>query len=198
MVSWPTQMTMWSAPIRTIGALTSALPVDAVSSATPLALLKAGTPLTGAYLDLALGNVGGCIGETSAIALLLGGIYLIARRVIDWRIPAVYIATVAAFTWVAGREGLFTGDALYPILSGGRFLCAIYMATDYVTSPMSGGGKIAFALGCGILTSVIRLWGGYPEGVSYSILLMNLAVPLLDRAFKPRVFGAVAVKEAVK
>jgi electron transport complex protein RnfD len=198
MVSWPTQMTMWSAPIRTIGALTSALPVDAVSSATPLALLKAGTPLTGAYLDLALGNVGGCIGETSAIALLLGGIYLIARRVIDWRIPAVYIATVAAFTWVAGREGLFTGDALYHILSGGLFLGAIYMATDYVTSPMSGGGKIAFALGCGILTSVIRLWGGYPEGVSYSILLMNLAVPLLDRAFKPRVFGAVAVKEAVK
>jgi electron transport complex protein RnfD len=171
--------------------------VDALTTATPLGLLKEGAPLAGGYLDMALGNVGGCIGETSAIALLIGGLYLLARRVINWRIPVVYIATVAAFTWVAGPQGLFTGDAFYHILGGGLMIGAFYMATDYVTSPMSGTGEIVFALGCGILTSVIRLWGGYAEGVSYSILLMNLAVPLLDRAFRPKVFG-VAVKEAAK
>lgn len=185
-VSWPTLMTSWT------------MPVDAVSSATPLTALKMGEAAISPYLDMAIGNVGGCIGETSAIALLLGGIYLIARRVIDWRIPGVYVATVAAFTWIAGPDGLFTGDALYHILGGGLMLGAIYMATDYVTSPMSKTGKVVFALGCGILTSVIRLWGGYPEGVSYSILLMNLVVPLLDRAFAPKLFGGAALKEAAK
>lgn len=175
-MSWPTFMTTWT------------MPVDAVSTATPLTALKMGGTLS-PYLDMAVGNVGGCIGETSAIALAIGGIYLLARRVIDWRIPGVYIATVALFTWIAGPNGLFTGDALYHILGGGLFIGAIFMATDYTTSPMSNAGKIVFALGCGILTSVIRLWGGYAEGVSYSILLMNLGVPLLDRAFKPSVFG---------
>jgi Na+-translocating ferredoxin:NAD+ oxidoreductase subunit D len=185
-VSWPTIMTTWT------------MPIDAVSTATPLTALKMGEAALSPYLDMAVGNVGGCIGETSAIALLLGGIYLLARRVIDWRIPGVYIATVAAFTWIAGPDGLFTGDALYHILAGGLMLGAIYMATDYVTSPISKTGKIVFALGCGILTGVIRLWGGYPEGVSYAILLMNLVVPLLDRAFKPKVFGGAALKEAAK
>ena len=102
------------------------------------------------------------------------------------------------FTWVAGPEGLFTGDGLYHMLAGGLMLGAIYMATDYTTSPMSAKGKVIFALCCGVLTSVIRLWGGYPEGVSYSILLMNLVVPLIDRALKPRMFGSVALKEAEK
>jgi electron transport complex, RnfABCDGE type, D subunit len=200
MVSWLGPMTAWSAPIRTIGEVSaiSSASVDAISSSTALGLLKGGAPFTHAYLDLALGNVGGCIGETSAIALALGGVYLLARRVIDWRIPGVYVATVAAFTWIAGPEGLFTGDALYHVLSGGLMLGAIYMATDYVTSPITGGGRIVFALGCGILTSVIRLWGGYPEGVSYAILLMNLVVPLLDRAFAPKLFGRTALKEAAK
>jgi electron transport complex protein RnfD len=187
MVSWPTLMTSWT------------MPVDAVSTATPLAALKvAGAGDPSPLLDMFLGNVGGCIGETSALALIIGGIYLVARRVIDPRIPLVYIATVGVFTWVAGPSGLFTGNGLYHILAGGLMLGAIYMATDYTTSPMSGKGKVIFALGCGVLTSVIRLWGGYPEGVSYSILLMNLAVPLLDRAFKPRMFGSVALKEAGK
>lgn len=187
MVSWPTQMTTWT------------MPVDAVSTATPLAALKvAGAGAPSPYLDMFLGNVGGCIGETSAIALIIGGLYLIVRRVIDPRIPFVYIATVALFTWVAGPEGLFTGDVLYHILAGGLMLGAFFMATDYTTSPMSGKGKVIFALGCGVLTSVIRLWGGYPEGVSYSILLMNLVVPLIDRAFKPRMFGHTALKEAAK
>ncbi len=187
MVSWPPQMTTWT------------MPVDAVSTATPLAALKvAGAGAPSPYLDMFLGNVGGCIGETSALALIIGGLYLIIRRVIDPRIPFVYIATVALFTWVAGPEGLFSGDALYHILAGGLMLGAFFMATDYATSPMSGKGKVIFALGCGVLTSVIRLWGGYPEGVSYSILLMNLVVPLIDRAFKPKVFGYTALKEAAK
>lgn len=182
-VSWPTLMTSFT------------MPADVVSSATPLTALKLGGAPLSPYLDMLIGNVGGCIGETSAIALIIGGIYLIARRVIDWRIPGVFIATVAAFTWIAGPNGLFTGDVLYHILAGGLMLGAFYMATDYVTSPISNSGKIVFALGCGVLTSVIRLWGGYPEGVSYAILLMNVVVPLLDRAFKPKMFGAV-LKEA--
>jgi electron transport complex protein RnfD len=187
MVSWPTAMTSWT------------MPADAVSSATPLAAIKvAGAGIPSPYLDMFLGNVGGCIGETSALALIIGGLYLIVRRVIDPRIPLVYIATVALFTWVAGPDGLFTGNVLYHVLAGGLMLGAIFMATDYTTSPMSGNGKIVFALGCGVLTSVIRLWGGYPEGVSYSILLMNLVVPLIDRAFKPRRFGSVVLKEAGK
>ncbi len=179
-VSWPTLLTTWT------------MPADAVSTATPLTALKLGGAELSPYLDMAVGNIGGCIGETSAIALVLGGLYLLARRVIDWRIPGVYIATVALFTWVAGPEGLFSGDALYHILGGGLMIGAIFMATDYTTSPMSGNGKIIFALGCGILTSVIRLWGGYPEGVSYSILLMNLVVPLINRAFTPKLFGRTA------
>lgn len=179
LVSWPTAMTTWTIP----GA-------DAVSSATPLAALKLGGELS-SYSDMFLGNIGGCIGETSAIALILGGLYLIARRVIDPRIPMIYIGTVALLTWVAGPQGLFTGDALYHILGGGLMLGAFFMATDYTTSPMSANGKMVFAAGCGLLTSVIRLWGGYPEGVSYSILLMNLVVPLIDRAFQPKRFGGV-------
>ncbi len=180
--SWPTAMTTWT------------MPADAVSAATPLAAIKVvGAGVPSPYLDMFLGNVGGCIGETSAIALIVGGLYLAARFVIDVRIPFVYIATVALFTWVAGPEGLFTGDALYHILAGGLMIGAFFMATDYTTSPMSGTGKIVFALGCGVLTSVIRLWGGYPEGVSYSILLMNLVVPLIDRAFSPKRFGGVRI-----
>jgi electron transport complex protein RnfD len=140
-VSWPTLMTTW------------AMPVDAVSSATPLTALKMGGAPLSPYLDMAIGNVGGCIGETSAIALLLGGIYLIARRVIDWRIPGVYIATVAAFTWIAGPNGLFTGDALYHILAGGLMLGAFYMATDYVIKELSRG---RVALGAGTLYGAIN------------------------------------------
>lgn len=178
LASWPELMSTWTAP----GA------VDTVSAATPLTLLQT----EGTYsplMSMAVGNIGGCIGETSAFALLLGGLYLIVRRVIDPRIPIIYIGTVALMTWVAGPEGLLTGNALFHILAGGLMLGAFFMATDYTTSPMSVSGKIIFAAGCGILTSVIRLWGSYPEGVSYSILLMNLVVPLIDRVFVPRRFG---------
>jgi len=183
-ISWPTIMTAFAAPA-------SAVIADAVSSATPLAALKAGGALP-PYIDMFLGNTGGCIGETSALALIIGGLYLIARRVIDPRIPVVYIAATALFTFVAGPDGLFTGDALYHVLGGGLMMGAIFMATDYTTSPMTGAGRAVFAAGCGVLTSVFRLWGGNPEGVSYSILLMNLAVPLIDKAFAQKLFGGAA------
>lgn len=183
LVSWSQPMTTWAAP------------VNAVSSATPLAALKFGGEgaVLSPYLDMFLGNIGGSIGETSALALLIGAVYLLARNIINWRIPVVFIGTVALFTWIAGSGGLFTGDALYHVLAGGLILGAFYMATDYTTSPMTNKGRIIFAAGCGILTGVIRLWGGYPEGVCYAILIMNLAVPLIDRKFRPRVFGG-AVK----
>ncbi len=183
LVSWPTAMTTWT------------MPLSAISSATPLAALKYGGEgvALSPYLDMLLGNVGGSIGETSALALLIGAVYLLVRNIINWRIPVVYIGTVALFTWVAGPGGLFAGDALYHVLAGGLILGAFYMATDYTTSPMTNKGRVIFAAGCGILTSVIRLWGGYPEGVCYAILIMNLAVPLIDRKFRPRVFGG-AVK----
>lgn len=179
LVSWTQVMGIWT------------FPVDAVSTATPLTALRFGGEgvVTSPYIDMFLGNVGGSIGETSALALLTGAIYLLARNVINWRIPGVYIGTVALFTWVAGPKGLFTGDALYNVLGGGLLLGAIYMATDYTTSPMTNKGQVVFAVGCGVFTGVMRLWAGSAEGVCYAILLMNLAVPLIDRKFRPRVFG---------
>lgn len=183
LTSWAQEMTTWSVPFG--GA-------DAVSSATPLALIKAGEgPLPG-YMDLFLGRIGGCIGEVSSLALLIGAVYLLARRVIDLKIPASYIITVAVITFVfGGKDGLFTGDALYHILSGGLLLSAFFMATDYVTTPYTPKGQIIFGIGCGALTAIIRLWGGYPEGATYSILLMNVAAPLIDRFTAPKRFGAV-------
>jgi electron transport complex protein RnfD len=179
--SWPVDMTTWVSR----GA-------DAVSTATPLAILK-GTEAVNQALpsltNLFLGNVGGCIGETSVLALLLGGLYLIYRRVISLRIPVTYILTVGVFAF------LFSGFQVYyipyHIFAGGLFLGAIFMATDYSSSPMTAKGQIIFAIGCGFLTSVIRFFGGYPEGVSYSILLMNIATPLIDRFTSPKKFGEV-------
>jgi electron transport complex protein RnfD len=132
-----------------------------------------------------IGRVGGCIGETSSLALLLGGVYLIWKGIISWRIPAVYIITAAALSALFGRSG----GPLAEILAGGLILGAFYMATDYATSPMTPKGQIIFAFGCGLIASLIRTFGGYPEGVSYSILIMNLAVPIIDRLTPPRVLG---------
>ncbi len=189
LTSWAQPMTTWVKPFSKGAA-------DAVSSATPLAILKSGTGELPSYMDMFLGNIGGCIGEVSAIALLIGALYLLARRVIRIRIPFTYIATVAVFTFVfGGKDGLFTGDALAHILSGGLILGAFFMATDYVTTPCTGLGQIVFGVGCGVLTSVIRIWGGYPEGVSYSILLMNVASPLIDRFTQPKRFGEIRKSE---
>ncbi|MGI6706374.1 MAG: RnfABCDGE type electron transport complex subunit D [Clostridia bacterium] len=181
LASWPVRMTTWTAP----GA-------DAVSTVTPLAILK-GTE-TGQLpelWDMIIGNIGGTIGETSALALLLGAAYLLYRGVINWRIPFTFIGTVAFLTWMLGGDGFFAGNALYHIFAGGLILGAFFMATDYVSSPVTPKGLIIMGVGCGVLTSVIRIYGGYPEGVSYSILLMNLAAPLIDKLTIPRVFGGV-------
>lgn len=185
LASWPVRMTAWVAP----GA-------DAVSTATPLAVIKGGlegvssaTQAIPSIWDLFSGNVGGCIGETSALALIIGGAYLVYRKVISPRIPVVYIASVAVFAFLfSGFDAYMT---VYHILAGGLFLGAIFMATDYATSPMSPKGQMIFAIGCGFLTSIIRFFGGYPEGVSYSILIMNVATPLIDRYTMPKKFGGV-------
>jgi len=174
--------------------------VDAVTSATPLTLIKEGA-VEGlpSYMDLFLGNVGGCIGEVSTLAILIGAAYLLAKRVISIRIPAAYILTVAVLTFVlGGKDGLFTGDAIFHLLSGGLMLGAFFMATDYVTTPYTKKGQVIFGIGCGLLTAVIRLYGGYPEGVSYSILLMNVLSPLIDRFTAPKKFGAVKEKKEVE
>lgn len=176
LASWPTRMT------------SAAFVTDTYTTATPLALLKSGEVTAAglpSYMDLFMGNIGGSIGEISALALLIGGIYLIVRQVISWRIPVIFIGTVMVFTFAAGQ------DPLYHAMAGGLLLGAFFMATDYSSSPVTVRGQIIYALGCGIITSVIRLWGGYPEGVSYSILLMNVATPLIERFSMPKIYGEV-------
>ncbi len=183
-------------PTQTTGAAfaTGRMVTDASTYATPLAQLKAGTAIVNAdaIKNALIGNVGGTIGETCAIALIIGGIYLLVKHVISWRIPVVYIVVVFILTSLMRGNGFLGG--VYEIFCGGLMLGAIFMATDYVTSPISAKGQIIFAIGCGILTSLIRVYGGYPEGVSYSILIMNLAVPLIDRVTRPRIFGEVKAK----
>ncbi len=160
---------------------------DAITSATPLASLAAGEKLNYSVMDLFLGNRPGSLGETCILALLIGFAYLLYRRVITPVIPVVYIGSVFLLTWA------FKGDvtqAFYYTMSGGLFLGAIFMATDYTTTPVTRGGQVLFALGCGLLTVVIRLFGSLPEGVSFAIVLMNIITSYLDRMTMPRVFGA--------
>ncbi len=192
LTSWAQNMTTWVAPFSKVSLFNNA---DVVSSATPLALLNSPEALP-TYTQLFLGEIAGCIGEVSSLAILLGAAYLIWKKVINLRIPVAFLATVAVLSFIFGGETLFSGDALYHILSGGLLLGAFFMATDYTTTPYTPNGQILFGIGCGVLTTVIRLWGGYPEGVSYSILLMNVATPLIDRYTPPKRFGVK--KEAVK
>lgn len=191
LASYPTEMTTWTAPVGFSGA-------DAVAVATPLATLKTGAMPDASLTDVILGtNIGGCIGETCAVALIIGGIYLLVKHVISWRIPVLYILTVFVLTAAIGRKGLRV--PVYEIFTGGLMLGAFFMATDYASSPVTPKGQIIFAIGCGIITTLIRIFGGYPEGVSYSILIMNLAVPLIERFTEPKIFGALPkVKEAKK
>lgn len=168
--------------------------LDAVSAATPLMLLQEGMlPMKEYLLPLAIGNVGGSIGETSAIALFIGGIYLVARRIIRWRIPVTYILTVFAASFLLGGFDFML--SFTHVLAGGLMLGAIYMATDYSTSPVTPNGQFIMGIGCGILTVIIRLYSKSPEGVSFAILLMNIAVPLIDRLSRPKVFGKAKVYE---
>jgi len=169
--------------------------LDGISTATPLAIFKAESAAgfsTPDLVDLFIGSIGGCIGETSAIALIIGGLYLLFRKVIDWRIPGTYILTVAVLAVLLGGKGFDMNYILYHIFSGGLILGAFFMATDYASSPISNVGKIIMGVGCGLLTILIRLYGGYPEGVSFAILIMNLFVPLIDRYTVPKSFGEVA------
>jgi electron transport complex protein RnfD len=186
MASWPKYMTAFTQPLPAGAGLN----YDAITQATPLAILKEGKILPHlSYWDLFLGRRGGCIGEVCILVLLLGALFLLIKGYISWHIPGSYIVTVGIFTYLFGSKGLFSGDWLFHILSGGLILGAFFMATDYVTSPLTRKGHIIFGVGCGLLTAIIRLWSGYPEGVSYAILMMNAATPLIDRYTKHRVYG---------
>ncbi len=174
MLSFGRYMTTWTKPFPF--GMSAA---DAVSSATVLA----GPDTMPSYMDMFLGNRAGCIGETCIAALLLGGLYLMIRGIIDPVTPAAFIGTVAACAFIGGY------DVPVQLMSGGLVLGAFFMATDYATTPMTRTGKLIFAAGCGIITSVIRFFGVYPEGVSFSILIMNILTPLIDRYVQPRPFG---------
>ncbi|MFC1899017.1 RnfABCDGE type electron transport complex subunit D [Chloroflexota bacterium] len=172
------KMTSWVAPMG--------FSADAVTTATPLnsSFIGEGSNLS-LYKEMFLGNIGGSLGETSALMILIGGILLLLLGIINWRIPVFYIGTVALFALVLGQ------DAIYHVLAGGLLLGAFFMATDYVTSPITPRGRIIFAVGAGILTIVIRQFGGLPGGVCYSILFMNAVTPLIDRYVKVRPYGLV-------
>ena len=174
LISWPTAMTTWT--------------VQGISGATPLAAMKAGTMPNVSWWNLITGDMGGCIGETSAVLLIIGGAYLVWEGVISARIPLTYILTTAILSALFNH-----GGGMFPvheIFTGGLLLGAIFMATDYTTSPMSEKGQYIYAFGCALLTALIRTFGGYPEGVSFSILIMNVAVPLIDMYTEPKTLGA--------
>lgn len=190
LASWPGEMTVFTAQGSTA--------VDAVTSSTPLqtqvmmivgegAEVAAGNQFP-SLKDLFLGNIPGSIGETCALALLIGAAYLLIRKVISWEIPAAFIGGAALLSLIVGI------DVLFNLLAGGLLLGAFFMATDYTTSPATRPGKLIFGFGCGLLTILIRRFGGYPEGVSYAILLMNLVVPLINKALRPKSFGSVKEK----
>ena len=197
LISFPVQMTTWPTPNQNF----CEGYIDATTGATPLALLKqalkSGEKIADqlpSLMDSLLGSMGGSLGEVSAIALIIGGLLLICTKVITWHIPVSILATVALFAaatgWVGALpEDITTGEYVaYSLLTGGMMLGAFFMATDYVTSPMSAWGKIIFGIGIGFIVMVIRTWGAYPEGMSFAILIMNACVPLLNK-IRPRRFG---------
>ena len=190
LASYATWMTSWAIPqIRP----------DVTSAATPMAIMKEGTEEAFTTLmsnysigDMFLGKVGGSLGEVSALCLLVGGVYLLIRKVISWQIPVAYIGTVAILTLIAAPAGIDNVQyMLYNVFGGGLMLGAIFMATDYATSPVTKPGQLIFGLGCGLLTCFIRRFGSYPEGVCYSILIMNCTTWLLDKYIRPTIYGAV-------
>lgn len=202
MASWPSLMTKeWIGPVS--GTLSG---IDSITGATPLSLLKNpanyGDPQLiirqlndpEAIRNLFFGNVGGCIGETSALLLLIGGLFLLFTRIVDYRIVLGYLGSFALLALVLPTGG----SLLFHLFSGGLMLGVFFMATDWVTSPVTKRGRWVFGIGCGIITIIIRIWGGYPEGVSYSILLMNVFTPMIDRLTKARIFGQLPKKGAKK
>ena len=193
LISFPKLMTTYYEPVANV------LSMDAKTTATPLGILKEEGMArlleifhtkAELYRDLLMGNRAGSLGETATILLLLGGVFLLLKRYITWHIPVTFIATTALLTWMfGGKEGVMTGDPIFHMISGGLILGAFFMATDYVTGPSVRGAQIVFGISCGALTALIRLKGGYPEGVMFAILLMNCFSPLLDRSMRSRVFG---------
>ena len=188
LIAYPVQMTTWPLPVN--GAF------DALSGATPLAAVKhgaAGPDVLGVQ-DLLLGNMPGSLGEVAALALLVGFAYLLWRRVITWHIPVTILATIAVFAFIValcsdGSAALLWQLPLFHVLAGGAILGSVFMATDYSTSPMTVRGGVIFAIGIGVITMLIRLWGAYPEGMSFAILMMNACVPLINKYVKPKRFG---------
>jgi electron transport complex protein RnfD len=193
LISFPVQMTTWANPGPAFSRA-----VDVVTTATPLGAMKTHLLVKGSLEGFAMGdlwnplvgNIGGCIGETSVIALLIGAGFLLYRGYISWHIPVTFIGTVFILSgvfWLINPDQYM--NPLFHTLTGGLMLGAFYMATDMVTSPVTTRGMMVFGMGCGAITIIIRLFGGYPEGVSYSILLMNAATPLMDRYMRPKTFG---------
>jgi len=217
LVSFPLQMTQWLSPLQAplfdpfslvqsvqllfAGPASLGLGFDALASASPLGQIKTewrlGVPVSEALaqlhystLDALVGREAGSIGETSALALMAGGVLLLARHVITWHIPLAYLATVALLAAIFNTiDPAHYAPPLFHLLAGGLLLCALFMATDPVTSPVTPRGKILFGIGCGLLTWVIRTYGGYPEGAMFAVVLMNALVPLFDRYLRPRVYG---------
>lgn len=196
LIAFSGTMTTWVTPevpeflSKLIPGLTGAVPngADAVSSATTLATLKKGGDALPSITNMILGFRGGCLGETSAIALVIGGIYLLIRRVISWHTPVAFIGTVFLFTLLVGGS---LENSVYQLLSGGLIIGAFFMATDYSTTPNTNWGRIIFGLGCGLITVLIRIWGSYPEGVSFSILLMNILTPYISNFTRKKPLGGV-------
>ena len=189
MFSYPALMTNW-VKVGFSNAAGIFSTADAVTAATPLASMSLNQLPEATLGQMFMGNIGGCIGETSALLLLVGLVYLLARKVITLRIPLSFIGTVAVLTAAFPQAGTSLQWMGAQLFAGGLFLGAIFMATDYVTSPLTKAGQIVYGIGCGVLTVVIRYFGGYPEGVSYAILIMNCCVVLLDRIGRPKKFGA--------
>jgi len=195
MASWPVAMTTWTQITTSVDVVTSATPLNIAKQQGYAKLVETFGSDPNLYKALFLGTRNGCIGETSTILLVLGGCYLIYKRYINWQVPVCMIGTVGILTWAFGGvvgpnpTGLFTGDPIFHMMAGGLIIGAFFMATDMVTIPITRKGQIIFAIGAGALTSLIRIKGGYPEGVCYSILLMNAVTPLIDRACTPVKFG---------
>ena len=189
--SYAGAMTSWAVP----GSVAIFNTADVVTAATPMAFLKTGdiAALTAdvPVMDMFLGKIGGSMGEVSALCLLIGGVYLIIRKVISWHIPVAYIATVAVLSFLFPKAGSGFEWMMYSVFGGGLFLGAFFMATDYATSPVTKKGQLIYAIGCGLFTVLIRYFGSYNEGVCYSIMVMNLLVALIDKYTKPTRFGVV-------
>ncbi|MCD8287428.1 MAG: RnfABCDGE type electron transport complex subunit D, partial [Porphyromonadaceae bacterium] len=183
LISFPVQMTTWPKVD-----ILSTHYLDAETGATPLGLLKQGLPIDTLTSDMLLGNMGGSLGEVGAIALLIGFAYLLIRKVITWHIPVSILATAFIFSWIVSLDAHY---AMQQLLMGGMLLGSIFMATDYVTSPMTHRGMVIYGICIGLLTIIIRRWGAYPEGMSFAILIMNGVTPLINKYVKPKRFGEV-------